>query len=223
VSRFKNKKKINHTLWIAFILVISGLILWTSSIIMLKSYESMLTNPNLPLEQLWRMEEALQWWNNYYSRTAVPIVTTLILTGLALLLTLKLTTPSKLDNYLKTNIGRWYWIIIIVLIATTVLVFTIPDTQYPLVYLRYIFGVIFVLLLPGYSFIRALFPKTKTTKSLGQTEEIAFTLAASLSLVSMVGLILNYLPWGINLTSITLGLVITTILLATIAIIRENK
>jgi hypothetical protein len=223
MSWFKNKKKVNRTFLIAFILLISGLILWTSSIIMLKVYESMLTNPNLPLEQLLMIEGALQWWNNYYSHTIVPIVTTLILIGLVLLLTLKLVTPEKLDNYLKTNIGRWYWIIIIVIIATTVLVFTIPDTQYLLVYLRYIFGVIFVLLLPGYSFIRALFPKTKTTKSLGQMEEIALTLGASLALVPIVGFILNYLPWGIQLTSITLGLIVITILLATIAVIRENQ
>jgi hypothetical protein len=223
MSWVKNKKKFNRTFWIAFILYISGLILWVISIIMLKFYESMLTNPNLPLEQLWRIEGALQWWNNYTSHTAIPIIITLILIGLALLLTLKLATPSKLDNYLKTNIGRWYWIIIIVIIATTLIVFTIPDTQYPLVYLRYVFGAIFVLLLPGYSLIRALFPKTKTTKSLGQTEEIALSLAASLSLVSIVGLILNYLPWGINLTSITISLVVTTILLANIAVIRESR
>jgi hypothetical protein len=223
MSWVKNKEKFNRTFWVAFILYVSGLILWAFSIIMLKFYESMLTNPDLPLEQLWRIEGALQWWNNYYLDTAFPIVTTLILIGLVLLLTLKLATPSKLDNYLKTDIGRWYWIIIVVIIATTILVFTIPDTQYPLVYLRHIFGVIFVLFLPGYSFIRALFPKTKTTKSLGQMEEIALSLAASLVLVPIVVFILSYLSLGINLTSITLGLVVITILLANIAVIRESR
>ena len=218
---FINKKKFNLPLWVGFILVFSGLILWTCIIIIMSLYESNLTNPNLSVEELGRIEGALNWWNNFYSNTGVPISTTLILLGLVLELTLKLTPSSKLDNYLKTKKSFWYWINLILIITTTTLVFSIPETQYPLVYLRYVFGSIFVLWLPGYNFIRALFPKTKPTKPFGQIEEFALDLGASLTLVSVVGLILNYSPSGIRSTSITFSLVITTIIFATIAIIRE--
>jgi uncharacterized membrane protein len=45
----------------------------------------------------------------------------------------------------------------------------------------------------------------------------------SLALTPIVGLILNYTPWGIRLTPIVLSLLALTIVFATAAIIREHK
>ena len=88
-------------------------------------------------------------------------------------------------------------------------------------------GVIFVLWLPGYTFIKALFPihlPTKTsTENLDTIERIALSLGMSLALVPIIGLLLNYTPWGIRLTPIVLSLLALTIVFATAAIIRENQ
>ena len=126
---------------------------------------------------------------------------------------------STLKNYLLSNQSYWYWAIITLAIITTVLVFTIPENAYPFVYARYALGFIFVLWLPGYTLIKALFP----TKEIDQIERVALSIGMSLALVPITGLLLNYTPWGIRLTPVTLSLLALTITLATAALIREQQ
>jgi len=134
---------------------------------------------------------------------------------------------SKLTTYLKTEQTHWYWITIAIAVLTAAVVFTISEEFYPLVYVRYVLGTIFVLWLPGYSFIKALFPTQvpiKTSqKSLDTIERIALSLGMSLALVPIVGLLLNYTPWGIRLTPIVLSLLALTLIFATAAVIREHQ
>jgi hypothetical protein len=128
-------------------------------------------------------------------------------------------TPTKLSMYLKTGEATWYWITTILATATALTVFTIPEHSYPLLYIRHTLGAIFVLFLPGYSLIKLLFP----TKELDNIERTALSMGMSLALVPMTGLILNYTPWGIRTTSITLSILTLTIIFATTAIIREHQ
>ena len=136
-------------------------------------------------------------------------------------------TPTTPKAYLFSSNAMWYWTTIALAIATTIAVFTIPEDVYPIVYARSILGAIFVLWLPGYTFIKALFPvhvPTKTsTESLDPIERIALSLGMSIALVPIIGLLLNYTPWGIRLTPIVLSLLALTIVFATAAIIRENQ
>ena len=57
-----------------------------------------------------------------------------------------------------------------------------------MVYARYLLGSLFVLFLPGYTFIKALFP----AKQLDSIERTALSIGMSLALVPMIGLLLNY-------------------------------
>jgi len=114
-----------------------------------------------------------------------------------------------LTKYLVSPKAYWYWAVIALSIATTILVFTIPENAYPIVYARYILGAIFVLWLPGYALIKALFP----TKEIDQIERVALSIGMSLALVPITGLLLNYTPWGILSLTVTL---------ATAALIREQ-
>jgi uncharacterized membrane protein len=83
------------------------------------------------------------------------------------------------------------------------------------------------LFLPGYAFIRALFPqKAQTatnTETMDNIERIALSIGMSLALTPIVGLILNYTPWGITLIPITLSLLALTVVFATAAILREHQ
>ena len=128
-------------------------------------------------------------------------------------------TPQKLTTYLRSSQASWYWIIIILASTTILLVFTIPENAFPLIYARYILGSIFVLWLPGYTFIKALFPE----KELDSIERVALSIGMSLALVPITGLLLNYTPWGIRLTPITISLLALTFTCATAAIIREHQ
>ena len=136
-------------------------------------------------------------------------------------------TSLNLTAYLKTEQALWYWITLTLSAATTAVVFTIPENFYPWVYVRYVLGTIFVLWLPGYTFIKALFPAEppiKTSeKSLDTIERVALSLGMSLALVPIVGLLLNYTPWGIRLTPIVLSLLALTVVFATAAVIREHQ
>ena len=144
-------------------------------------------------------------------------------------------TPEKFTSYLGSNHALWYWITMALTIATAIVVFTVPEAAFPLVYVRYVLGTIFILWLPGYAFIKALFPQTlpfaralahslgTTEKNLDTIERVALSLGMSIALVPIIGLLLNYTPWGIRLTPTVLSLTAFTIIFATAAIVREHQ
>jgi len=124
-----------------------------------------------------------------------------------------------LRSYVFSSNASWYWTIIAVAAATAALVFAVPENAYPIVYARYVLGTIFVLFLPGYSLIKALFPE----KELDNVERTALSMGMSIALVPITGLILNYTPWGIRTTPVTLSLLALTTIFATAAIMREHQ
>jgi uncharacterized membrane protein len=75
----------------------------------------------------------------------------------------------------------------------------------PLLYARYVLGGVFILFLPGFMLISALYPRSG---ELDELERLALSIGLSLAIVPLVGLILNYTPWGITLTPIMVSLVI---------------
>lgn len=134
---------------------------------------------------------------------------------------------GSLPAYLKTEQAVWFWVTTLTAITTTVVVFVIPGDFYPWAYIRHALGAIFVLWLPGYTFIKVLFPEwaeIKTSeKSLYTVLRIALSIGMSLALVPIVGLLLNYTPWGIRLTPIVLSLLALTMAFATAALLREYQ
>jgi hypothetical protein len=135
--------------------------------------------------------------------------------------------PASARGHLFSWRAAWYWTTIALATATAITVFTVPEKAYPMVYLRSALSVIFVLYLPGYAFIKALFPSKIPMKTSSEDpdtiEQIALSLGMSLALVPIVGLILNYTPWGITLTPITLSLLALTVVFATVAILRKPQ
>ena len=110
---------------------------------------------------------------------------------------------------------------------STLSIFCIPDDSSPLIYVRYLFGALLILWLPGYSLTRALFPKKnllkKSSEALVFLERFILSIILSIILVSLVTLLLNYTFWGIRLTSVTLSLSALTVILATFALAEECK
>lgn len=85
---------------------------------------------------------------------------------------------------------------------------------------RVILGLPIVLFIPGYVLIFALFPSKKTDQGIDVIERIALSLGLSLAVVPLIGLGLNYTPWGIRLTPIILSLEIFIFILGGIATYR---
>lgn len=125
--------------------------------------------------------------------------------------------PKKLSTYLFTMNAYWFWMIIVSSILTIITVYTTPENTPPYVYIRFLLGSIFILLLPGFSLIKALFP----TREISSLERIVLSVGMSIVLVPLVGLILIYTPWGITLTHTSLSLLVVTTFLAVIGLLRE--
>jgi hypothetical protein len=141
---------------------------------------------------------------------------------------LKPASPAQtFTAYIRSTHAAWYWITLALTAATIAAVYTIPAEVYPQAYLRNIVGIIFTLGLPGYAFVKALFPRQlpikASDKDVDTIERIALSVGMSLALVPMVGLLLNYTPWGINLIPSTLSLAALTLAFATAAILREHQ
>ena len=132
--------------------------------------------------------------------------------------------PSTFNEYLLSPTAAWFWTTIILTIAASIIALTIPeDSQFLLA--RNILGFILVLWLPGYTFIKALYPTklaiTTKKENLETIERIALSFTMSIALVMITGLLLNYTPWGIRPTPITLSLLTLTVILAIVAANRE--
>jgi uncharacterized membrane protein len=83
---------------------------------------------------------------------------------------------------------------------------------------RIVLGSLFTLFLPGYSLIEALYPKED---DLSPLERLALSIGLSLALVPLVGLLLNYSPWGIRLDPTMAAL--TTLTLALLLVSAHRK
>lgn len=87
-------------------------------------------------------------------------------------------------------------------------------------YLRVALGLPFVLFFPGYVLIAALFPKKD---DLDGIERVALSFGLSIAVVPLIGLALNYTPWGIRLVPVFLSLIVFIIVMSGIAIYRRGK
>ena len=85
-------------------------------------------------------------------------------------------------------------------------------------FLRILFGVAMVLFIPGYALIAALFP---AKGDLDGIERVALSFGLSIAVVPLIGLALNYTPWGIRLDPILASLSIFTLAMTLIAWYRR--
>jgi uncharacterized membrane protein len=132
--------------------------------------------------------------------------------------------------------------------CVTVLVPVLNETP-----LRAVFGLVFVLFLPGYAFVAALFPEAGTpptalideeevaTENTAQAEEatesgtplgdrgidgierVALSFGLSIAIVPLIGLVLNFTPWGIRLVPVLLSVAGFTVVATGLAAVRRQS
>lgn len=76
-------------------------------------------------------------------------------------------------------------------------------------FVRSALGLVMILFIPGYSLIAALFPAKKDIDGI---ERAALSFGLSIAVVPLIGLGLNFTPWGIRLDPIVVCLTIFTII-----------
>ena len=105
---------------------------------------------------------------------------------------LELESPvPKVDSYQAylriQDENAWFYLVVLATLATFLTIYVLPST-YPLVIFRWIVGSVFVLFLPGYVTVQALFPEGK---ELDNIERFALTVGLSLAITPLIGLLLN--------------------------------
>jgi uncharacterized membrane protein len=95
-----------------------------------------------------------------------------------------------------------------------------PGLPLPLQILRAVLGLGYALFAPGYCLQAAAFP---SRSDLDGIERLALSFGLSLAIIPALALILDRLPWRINLQSVSIALFIVILLFSTIALLRRNR
>jgi uncharacterized membrane protein len=108
---------------------------------------------------------------------------------------------------------------LIVIVAATVA--TLSCVYVPVLnesFLRILFGLAMVLFIPGYALIAAFFP---ARGDLDGIERVALSFGLSIAVTPLIGLALNYTPWGIRLDPILVSLTLFSLAMAAVAWYRR--
>ena len=125
--------------------------------------------------------------------------------------------PGDLSGYFVSWYSAWFWVVVGFQLLVGLAVYVFPQYA-PWVYVRYVAGAVYVLYVPGAVFIEMLYPKRDELEDL---ERFALGVGLSLALVPLVGLVLNYTPWGIRLDPIFAGLALLVVVFSVAAVYRK--
>lgn len=115
---------------------------------------------------------------------------------------------------------RWFGIIVLYTVLTLLFVYAIPTDSAFSVF-SYVFGFVFVAVLPGYCLVHLLFAAKE--KKLDLVEEAVLSVALSFSIVGLSGLFLGLSPISLSFDSIRLSLSPIVVVLAFAAFLRKRK
>ncbi|MGP8024374.1 MAG: DUF1616 domain-containing protein [Methanobacterium sp.] len=117
------------------------------------------------------------------------------------------------------NKGFYAWDLVLILFVTIITVMFILTPFLSVTIPRTILGLFLIIFIPGYALTAVLFPKTGDLKSL---ERLIVSVGLSIAITPIIGLILNYTTYGIQLNSILLLLSSLTVLLIFVAYWRRR-
>ena len=133
----------------------------------------------------------------------------------------ELTTPTnRLSDFLSSRKNTWFWFTIGLTFLAFISIIFFPESGTLLSYLRYAFGFILAVFLPGYCLTEALFPRKN---SMDEIERFTFSIGLSFAVTALVGLFLSFTPFGLTMTTALLTLGFVVISLALVALKRKCK
>jgi len=122
-----------------------------------------------------------------------------------------------LDYLTRLDYSLWLWTSLGTALLTLVSIW-LSNVVTIFAVLRYVLGSVFVLFLPGYATVEALYPGERDLSNL---ERLALSIGLSLAVVPLIGLLLNYTPWGIRLAPVAAALTVYTAALLLVAALRK--
>jgi uncharacterized membrane protein HdeD (DUF308 family) len=136
--------------------------------------------------------------------------------------------PLTYKKYIFSKKANWYWAVIISVFMITLAILFVPNDSYPLFYLRVLMGIAFIFFLPGYVFIKVLFPSKALTftndENMDRIEHLIQCIGASIAVVTILSLIIYFIQIKMDVISITSFLLVLIVIFATLATVQEyNK
>ena len=128
------------------------------------------------------------------------------------------TATQGLAGSILSKNNTWFWATLTLAFLTFVSALLVPAEGTPLSYVRYLFGFIFVVFLPGYCLTETLFPKKD---ALDIIERITLSVGLSFALTALVGLFLSFTPIGLTLPTALSALGLLVVVLALVAFGRK--
>lgn len=130
-------------------------------------------------------------------------------------------TPlERFKKEYKTSEKRFFFDLILVMVLTLLCALFILVPVLNETIIRTVLGLLLVLFLPGYALIASLFPKRD---DLDTIERLALSFGLSIAITPLIGLALNYTPFGIRLDPILFSLSGVTLLLSAVAYLRRRR
>ncbi|MBD3228898.1 MAG: DUF1616 domain-containing protein [Candidatus Lokiarchaeota archaeon] len=135
---------------------------------------------------------------------------------------------SSYIDYIFSKKALDFWISLAIIIIVLPLVLLVPEDSFTsgnglyffLGILRMIFGGIITILLPGFGLISTLYP---TNKELDTLQRYGLSFGLSIVIVVLVGLILNFTPFGITLIPILFSIDLITLTFTVLALFMEMR
>ena len=127
------------------------------------------------------------------------------------------------NGFLNSFFSRkslWFWVIISLTLLAFISILLFQESGTPLSYVRYAFGFVFAVFLPGYCLNEALFPKKN---SMDEIERFTFSVGLSFAVTALVGLFLSFTPFGLTLATALLTLGSIVIFMALVALERKYR
>ncbi len=126
---------------------------------------------------------------------------------------------TSLKHYLGSTLSIDLWLTLLLLALGITTPFLIPNL-FPLVTVRWVFAGIFLVFIPGFAFVRSLYP---FDRFIDYWERLALSIGLSIALDVLVAFALNFSPWGITPLPTSVGLSFVTITAIMIATYRRVR
>jgi uncharacterized membrane protein len=128
--------------------------------------------------------------------------------------------PDKNDRSSGQIKSVLSWDLKIALIWTALCIISIYTPVINQSFLRVILALPLILIIPGYILMAVLFPDSRDVDAI---ERIVLSIGTSIVITPLIGLCLNFTPWGIRLDPLIISLTSVIIVLVIIAGIRRTR
>jgi len=130
------------------------------------------------------------------------------------------TPKNGFMDFFFSRKSLWFWVIIGLTSLAFISILFFSESGTPLSYVRYAFGFVLAVFLPGYCLTQTLFPRKNT---MDEIEKFTFSVGLSFAVTALIGLFLSFTPVRLTLTTALLTLSSIVIVLALVALYRKYK